>query len=170
MSSSTGAAERRQDISEAELVDVVDAVLQASRALVAVAARSLARVEGNVTLQQYRAMVVLASRGPQTAGVLADSLGIHLSTLTRLCDRLVGKGLITRQEEPANRRRVLLSLTPRGKRLVRSVTSTWRDEIASILRRVPPVQRAELVAALRAFGEAAGEPADSAWAPEWLAE
>ena len=163
-------AARHRNVSETELVDVVDAVLQASRALVAVAARSLARVEGNVTIPQYRAMVVLASRGPQTAGALADSLGIHLSTLTRLCDRLVAKGLITRAEEPANRRRVTLSLMPRGKRLVRSVTATRRDEIAAILRRVPPVQRSELVAALRAFGEAAGEPADSSWAPEWFAE
>jgi DNA-binding MarR family transcriptional regulator len=115
-------------------------------------------------------MVVLASRGPQTAGALAASLRIHLSTLTRLCDRLVAKGLITRQEEPANRRRVVLSLTSRGKRLVRSVTTTRRDEIAGILRRVPAVQRGELVAALRAFGDAAGEPADSSWAPEWFAE
>jgi DNA-binding MarR family transcriptional regulator len=164
------AAGRHRDVSEAELVDVVDAVLQASRALVAVAARSLAHVEGNVTIPQYRAMVVLASRGPQSAGALADSLGIHLSTLTRLCDRLVAKGLITREEEPGNRRRVTLSLTPRGKRLVGSVTATRRDEIAAILRRVPPVRRGELVVALRAFGEAAGEPADSSWAPEWFAE
>jgi DNA-binding MarR family transcriptional regulator len=136
---------------------------------VAVAARSLAQVEGNVTIPQYRAMVVLASRGPQTAGGLADSLRIHLSTLTRLCDRLVAKGLITREEERSNRRRVTLSLTQRGKQLVRSVTARRRDEIAAIVGRVPPVQREDMVAALRAFGDAAGEPADSSWAPEWFA-
>jgi len=147
--------------------DVVDAVLRASRVLVSVAARSLARVEGNVTIPQYRALVVLASRGPQSAGALADALGVHSSTLTRLCDRLVTKGLITRAPEPGNRRSVTLALTARGRGLVRSVTNRRRQEIARIVARVPRHERTAMVGALHAFGEAAGEPADSSWAPEW---
>jgi DNA-binding MarR family transcriptional regulator len=147
--------------------DVVDAVLRASRVLVSVAARSLSRVERNVTIPQYRALVVLASRGPQSAGALADALGVHSSTLTRLCDRLVAKGLITRDDEPANRRRVTLALTVRGRGLVRSVTTRRRKEIADIVARLPPRQRTSLVDALHAFGEAAHEPADATWAPEW---
>jgi len=43
----------------------VDTVLAASRALVAVAARSLAAAGDEVTLPQYRALVVLAARGPR---------------------------------------------------------------------------------------------------------
>jgi DNA-binding MarR family transcriptional regulator len=152
---------------DARADDVVDAVLRASRVLVSVAARSLSRVEGNVTIPQYRALVVLASRGPQSAGAMADALGVHSSTLTRLCDRLVAKGLITRDDEPANRRRVNLALTARGRGLVRSVTTRRRKEIADIVARVPPRQRAALVDALHAFGEAAHEPADAAWAPGW---
>ena len=45
--------------------ELVDTVLAASRALVAVAARSLAAAGDEVTLPQYRALVVLAARGPQ---------------------------------------------------------------------------------------------------------
>jgi DNA-binding MarR family transcriptional regulator len=142
-------------------------VLRASRVLVHVAARSLARVEGNVTIPQYRALVVLASRGPQSAGALADALGVHTSTLTRLCDRLVAKELITRADEPGNRRRVTLTLTARGRGLVRSVTNRRRKEIARIVARVPRQQRSAMVDALHAFGEAADEPADASWAPEW---
>jgi len=44
---------------------VVDAVLSASRTLVAVAERSLGAAAEETTLAQYRALVVLASRGPQ---------------------------------------------------------------------------------------------------------
>ncbi len=44
---------------------LVDAVLSASRVLVAIAARSLADVGEEVTLTQYRSLVVLASRGPR---------------------------------------------------------------------------------------------------------
>ena len=71
--------------------EVVDAVLRASRVLVAVAVRSLAEVDDDVTLPQYRALVVLASRGPQRPTELADALAVHPSTITRLCDRLVGE-------------------------------------------------------------------------------
>ena len=46
-----------------EVEAVTDAVLTASRALVGVAARSLAVVDADVTLPQYRALVVLAARG-----------------------------------------------------------------------------------------------------------
>ena len=49
-------------------------MLRASRVLVAVAVRSLAAVDHDVTLPQYRALVVLASRGPQRPTELADAL------------------------------------------------------------------------------------------------
>jgi len=142
---------------------VVDAVLHASRALVAVAARSLSDVEHDVTLPQYRALVVLASRGPQAPGGLAVALGVHASTVTRLCDRLVAKRLVHRGPSTIDRRTVELRLTARGRRLVDSVTDRRRDEIARIVARVPASQRRAMVRALHAFGDAAGEPQDAGW-------
>jgi DNA-binding MarR family transcriptional regulator len=138
--------------------------------LVSVAARSLAGVTEKVTLPQHRALVVLAGRGPQNAGALAEVLGVHSSTLTRLCDRLVTKGLITRGESPTNRRETMLGLTPRGRRLVRSVTERRRNEIAAIVARVPRTQRDAMVRALQTFGDAAGEATESAWLPGWSDE
>jgi hypothetical protein len=41
--------------------ELIDALLSASRAMVAIAARSLAGLDADVTLPQYRALVVLAS-------------------------------------------------------------------------------------------------------------
>ena len=52
--------------------ELVDTVLAASRALVAVAARSLAAAGDEVTLPQYRALVVLAAQGPQGTAELPD--------------------------------------------------------------------------------------------------
>ena len=157
-------------VSRHEVDDVADAVLRASRVLVSVAARSLADVSDKVTLPQYRALVVLAGRGPQNAGALAEVLGVHSSTLTRLCDRLVAKGLITRGESATNRREVTLALTPRGRRLVKSVTERRRAEIREIVARVPKTQREAMVRALQAFGDAAGEATESAWLPGWSEE
>jgi hypothetical protein len=50
---------------------------------------------------------------------------------------------------------------------VRSVTNRRREEIARIVARVPRHQRSAMVGALHAFGEAAEEPSDASWAPEW---
>jgi DNA-binding MarR family transcriptional regulator len=164
------AAEAKRAVSGREVDDVVDAVLRASRVLVSVAARSLAGVTDTVTLPQYRALVVLAGRGIQHAGALAEELGVHSSTLTRMCDRLVAKALITRTESPSNRREVVLTLTAGGRRLVKSVTVRRRAEIAGIVARVPKSQRAAMVLALQAFGDAAGERSESAWLPGWSDE
>jgi len=96
----------------AELDAVTDAVLVASRVLVAVAARSLAAVSDDVTLPQYRAMVVLASRGPQLMGALAEHLDVNPSTASRLCDRLVRKHLVSRNPPPTSRRHRPPTATP----------------------------------------------------------
>jgi DNA-binding MarR family transcriptional regulator len=142
---------------------VVDSVLRASRVLLAVAVRSLAAIDDDVTLPQYRALVVLASRGPQRPSQLADALAVHPSTITRLCDRLVAKGLVHRGESPANRREVSIRLTPKGRRLVDAVTAHRREEIAAIVTDIPARERTAMVRALHALGEAATEPADTAW-------
>jgi len=143
--------------------EVVDAVLRASRVLVAVAVRSLAAVDDDVTLPQYRALVVLASQGPLRANELAEALGIHPSSTTRLCDRLVAKRLVHRGESAANRREVTIRLTPKGRRLVDAVTARRRADIAAIAANVPARERAATVHALHALGEAADEPDDAAW-------
>ncbi len=146
--------------------EVVSAVLRASRVLVSVAARSVAAVDHDVTLPQYRALVVLASRGPQRPSTLAEALGVHPSTITRLCDRLVTKKLVRRGESPVSRREVSIELAPKGRRLVDAVTERRRAEIAQIVAQVPNDERAATVHALNALGEAAREPADAAWFSE----
>ena len=153
---------------EADDVDgVTEALLRASRALVAVAARSLAAVDSDVTLPQYRAMVVLRTEGPQNLGQLAEALGIHSSSATRLCDRLVGKGQIDRQTGPSDRREITLALTRSGRRMVDRVTEARRQEVARIVGRVPRSQRRALVDALGRFSDASGEHPESGRSLGW---
>jgi DNA-binding MarR family transcriptional regulator len=147
--------------------DVVDSVLAASRALVAVAARSLAGAEAEVTLPQYRALVLLASRGPQRSLDLAEALDVNQSTAGRMCDRLERKGLIVRARPDDNRRTVIVTISRGGAALVASVTRRRREELRRILRKMSPQDRAALVPALRAFADAAGEAPDQAWSLGW---
>lgn len=146
---------------------VTEALLTASRVLVAVAARSLAAVDDDVTLSQYRALVVLAANGTQTVGQLAEAVGVHPSTATRLCDRLVAKHLVKRSEGTDNRRETLITLSAAGARIVEQVTARRRDEIAEIVGRIPHELRQPTVSALTVFAHAAGELPDSSWSLGW---
>ena len=97
---------------------VVDAILQASRALVAITARSISAVNQEVTLPQFRSLVVLATAGPQTVSALADRLAVHASTMTRMCNRLVARGLVLRAPSAVDRREVVIALSTMGTTVV----------------------------------------------------
>jgi DNA-binding MarR family transcriptional regulator len=144
-----------------ELSRATDATLVASRALVAIAARSMAELE-DVTLAQYRALVVLASVGPQTAGELAAALRVHPSTLTRMVDRLVKKGLVDRVADQDDRRTVRVTLAREGRDLLDEVMASRRRELAVVLRRIPADQHRMLIDVFEQFAEAAGELAEGA--------
>jgi DNA-binding MarR family transcriptional regulator len=145
--------------------DLVDALLSASRAMVGLAARSLADLDAEVTLPQYRALVVLASRGPQRMVDISTELGVNPSTGTRMCDRLVRKGLARRYRTATDRRAVRLTLTPAGRHLVQEVTTRRRIELTRVVADMPDQHRAPVIAALRAFATAAGEVPEQEW---WL--
>lgn len=156
MSDSTARAELPSP-ADAAPDDLVDTVLAASRALVAVAARSLAAAGDEVTLPQYRALVVLAASGPQGTADLAAALAVNPSTATRMCDRLVRKGLVRRHRQAGDRRTVRIALTPAGRDLVAAVTKRRRAELARLLGVLPQSQHEPVIAAFQAFAEAAGE-------------
>jgi DNA-binding MarR family transcriptional regulator len=137
---------------------VTSAVLTASRLFVAISARALAAVDEQVTLPQFRMLVVLSAHGETKLAALARHLGVNPSTAMRMVDRLVAAGLLDRQVNPADRRENVLRLTAPGHRVVDEVTAHRRAEIAAIVTRMPADQRAGLVVALRAFADAGGEP------------
>jgi DNA-binding MarR family transcriptional regulator len=146
---------------------IVDAVLSASRVLVAVAARSLGDVAEEVTLTQYRTLVVLASRGPQSLAELAEAVDVTPPTATRMCDRLIKKGLIVRRHDRGDRRLIRLTLAKKGQALVDAVTTRRRTEIAHLLEAIPSEQQAGLVDSLQRLTAAAGEVPEQDWSTGW---
>jgi DNA-binding MarR family transcriptional regulator len=150
-----------------ELDRVTDSLLLASRALVSVAATSIAVVDPDVTLPQFRVLVVLATNGRQTMGLLAAEIGVHPSTATRMLDRLVSKRLIVRTNPEGNRREVVVSLEPAGRRLVAAVMKRRRAEMGAIVARMSASARRAAVAGLAAFAEAAGEAPQQSWTLGW---
>ncbi len=150
----------------------IDAVMLATRVLVALSARSITAVEDRVTLPQLRVLVMVASSGPLNLRSVAEGLGVHPSNATRVCDRLVGAGLLGRHDDPTDRRNLVLELTAAGRELVDDVNSHRRGAIAELLGRMPRRARDGLAAALVTFAEAGGETdhTTGAWALGWTTE
>jgi MarR family transcriptional regulator, organic hydroperoxide resistance regulator len=67
-----------------------------------------------VTYPQYLVLVVLWERGAQGVGDLASLLRMEFGTLSPMLKRIESKGLITRQRQPNDERRVLVALTSKG--------------------------------------------------------
>lgn len=102
MSTTDRAADRLHLLSRAELL--------AGRRL---AAALEAEVPG-CTVDQWRALNLLADGAGHPMTELADNALLPAPTATKLIDRLVAENLVYRHPDPVDRRRVLVHLTERG--------------------------------------------------------
>lgn len=120
------------------------ALLRLSRAFFALAVRSLP--EGaDITLAQFRALVLLDETPNIRMVNLADLLGVSPSTATRLCDRLATRGLVDRRPSLADRREVWLSLTADGRAVVEDAMGRRGEAIVESLRHVSPDDAATML-------------------------
>jgi DNA-binding MarR family transcriptional regulator len=137
--------------------ELTEATLAASRAMLAVIARSVGPALGQVSLSQLRVLVILAGHGTTRSGTLADLVGVHASTFSRTTDRLAAGGWVRRVPNPQSRRETLVELTETGRRLVAGVMQRRRTELSAVLRKVPVERRAAVREAFEAFADAAGD-------------
>jgi DNA-binding MarR family transcriptional regulator len=72
----------------------------------------------NLTMPQFRVLLVLFADGPTSMSVLSSTLGVAMATATGIVDRLVGRGLVTREGHPEDRRVVVCRLSEEGQELV----------------------------------------------------
>ena len=133
----------------------VEELVELSRLLVSVAHRSLRTAGDPVSLQQFRAMAVLDREGPQSSTSLAEALDLHPSSVSRLVDRLVELGLVSRVVRLDDRRVVQLDLTRSGQRVVERVFAARARDIERVLARIPAARRRTLALLLPELVEAA---------------
>ena len=66
-------------------------------------------------------LALLAASGPMTVGALHAGLAHKRSTLTSILDRLVARGLVTREVGASDRRTFVVTATAKGRRVARDV-------------------------------------------------
>jgi|SRR5579875_959707 len=134
---------------------VADSVRQAVAAFLRVAAM-VETMSGDLwqshqlTLTQARLLRVIQDR-PLPAGRLAAKLGLSAASLTRVLERLEERGLLERQVDREDRRRVTVSITARGRETVGGLQFWMDSPITAAIQNMSDEDRTQFVAMLDRF-------------------
>ena len=90
--------------------------------------------ELGLTLSQLRVLYMLQGAPGTPAGAVAAQLKVRPSTATGVVDRLVRDGLVRRERDDLDRRRVRIWLTERGMRVINELRARNRAQIWKIFR------------------------------------
>lgn len=89
-------------------------------------------ISKKVTRSELIALFMLRQREQSTMSQLASDMGLPLSTVTNIRQRLTRRGLIKHYRDPNDRRVILISLTPEGQLLSNKVLETMNRVIQRI--------------------------------------
>lgn len=101
-----------------------------------------------LSMPQLRALGFLRRYPDQPLSWLAEQLGLTVSATSRLVNGLVLRDLISRNVPPENRRKVALSLTPKGLEVLGSTIVATQAELAEKLASLSPEQQASVIAGM----------------------
>ncbi|MEW1759894.1 MarR family transcriptional regulator [Streptomyces cyaneofuscatus] len=80
------------------------------------------------SVDAWRVLDLLSGDEGRSMTALAEDAALPAPTLTKLIDQLVDQNVVFRRVDPADRRRVLVQLTPRGLRRRRQLSRAVRAE------------------------------------------
>jgi DNA-binding MarR family transcriptional regulator len=109
--------------------------------------RTMAQAAG---IGQHEATTLgeLLHRGPLSPSAVARRLGIASASVTSLLDRLTVAGFVERQPNPADRRSVLVVLTPVGRSTIKAMFELFTDDVEQAVRAAEPRYVAEFTRTL----------------------
>ncbi|MFG1943394.1 MarR family winged helix-turn-helix transcriptional regulator [Nonomuraea sp. NPDC048826] len=113
-----------------------------------------------LTVQQT-ALLLGAATGTATPSDLKGRLGTDTAGMTRLLDRLEGKGLARRVPHPGDRRSVLVELTPEGLALVPKLAPIFGEVSRRVFVGFSEEEMAQMAGLLRRVLDNLKEPASA---------
>lgn len=109
---------------------------------------------GDLTLAQWRALVVLGRADSLRVGAIAHAIGMSLPSTSRLIQRLERRDLVTTERDESDRRATLVRLTPHGKEVRQAVVACRREMMEAALQQHAPRLPRGLAAGLAAIATA----------------
>lgn len=126
---------------------------RATHATLHALARELADLD--LSSSETNVLAVLADGRSRSIGELAADTATRPTTLTSVLDRLVRKGLVVRELDPADRRSFVVLLTGGGRAAAAAVAAAVRGLERSALAGISPAELAGFRAVLHALTEVA---------------
>ena len=105
----------------------------------------------DISMWGYIVLTALVEQPVRTQAALAQAINADKSRIIGVLDELQERGLIHRQPDETDRRVHLLSLTPAGDRLRRSVEAAIRHREEQVLATLPPADRDAFLRSLKAL-------------------
>lgn len=112
-------------------------------------------LETTLTVQQLRALGLVATGGATTTHQLAEALQVSAATVSGIVDRLVGAGMVERHADPADGRVRVLAPTDAGTQTLRLLLTSPMDAELEVLGALDVDDLRALVRGMRALAEAA---------------
>ncbi|WP_327092016.1 MarR family transcriptional regulator [Nonomuraea sp. NBC_01738] len=121
-----------------EREDLIRRITEAQRDLGRVFAQEQSPLfSSNLTMRQLKVIMILAFGAEPLSGQdLAHALGVGLGTVTGIVDRLVGHGLVSRHEDPHDRRVRRIQLTDAGRELIEQINDTGLRQFRRIMEQL----------------------------------
>jgi DNA-binding MarR family transcriptional regulator len=108
----------------------------------------------SLSMPQFRVLGFLDRNPGACLSELSSHLGVARPTASIIVDRLVQRRLVERSDDPRERRRLALRLTPDGLQLLRHARSATRAWIATLLRSLSEERLQQMAAGLSLLGGA----------------
>jgi DNA-binding MarR family transcriptional regulator len=108
----------------------------------------------DLTMPQLKSLIYVTKSNGATSGQIAGSLGVGLSTITGIVDRLAEQGMVSRREDVRDRRVTRVEPTPRGRELVEDLLQFRKDAISAMLARLSTDQLRTVETAFQYLAEA----------------
>ncbi len=109
----------------------------------------------NLTIGQLKSLFYIDFQGSSNVRDLAAALGVTSPNVTGIIDRLVEQGLVSREENPENRRMLLLRTTDKGRALLAQLRESSTSRMSGILAQLTLEELAALALGLGAIARVA---------------
>jgi DNA-binding MarR family transcriptional regulator len=117
---------------------MIDADWLAAHLRSIVTANPSAWVSSEVTLLQLSALHLISANAPVMLTFLAESLGTRTPATSAMVDRLISAGLVSRIRDRQDRRRILLSITRNGERMIGTIDPATATRLQRALKSMSP--------------------------------
>jgi DNA-binding MarR family transcriptional regulator len=114
-----------------------------------------------ITMPQAKLLYLLGAAGELHMSDLVHRLGVSLSTISGLVDRVVDHGLATRREDLADRRQVVVGLTPAGRDFIDRFRELNARQMRELLELIGDQDLVRVRDALAALSNAAAQLANT---------